>query len=109
MPPRLVDKPEVLALAQDLGLKPSENPLQDILRYVRKRVRSFLKEVPCERLSDMLRLVATKVDTLVLEIHSDEDVRRIQGQYVARGEFIFAEMQSEFANARTYGVTYNLR
>lgn len=109
MPPKLVDKPEVLALAQDLGIKPSENPLQDILRYVRKRVRSFLKEVPCERLSDLLRLVTTKVDTLILEIHSDEDLRRIQAQYVGRGEFIFAEMQSEFADPHTFGITYNLK
>ena len=109
MPPKLADKPEVLALAQDLGLKPSENPLQDILRYVRKRVRSFLKEVPCERLSDLLRLVATKVDTLIIEVHNDDDVRKIREQYVVDREFCFAEIESEFADPHTYGITYNLK
>jgi len=109
MPPRLVDKPEVLALAQDLGLKPSENPVQDILRHVRKQVRSFLKEVQCERLSDLLRLVATKVDTLFLEVHSDADLRKIREQYVEDREFIFAEIESELAHPHTYGITYTLK
>src|SRR5712692_9054593 len=109
MPPRLVDKPEVLALAQDLGLKPSDNALQDILRYVRKRVRTYLKEVPCERLSDLLRLVATKVDTLILEVHSDNDLRKIREQYAADDEFGFAEIESEFASPQTFGITYRLK
>jgi hypothetical protein len=109
MPRKLADKPEVLALAQDLGLKPGENPVQDILRHVRKHVRSFLKEVPCERLSDLLRLVATKVDTLIIEIHSDDDLRKIGEQYVADREFGFAEIESEFADQHTYGITYRLQ
>jgi hypothetical protein len=109
MPLKLADKPEVLALAQDLGLKPSENPVQDILRYVRKRVRSFLKEVPCERLNDLLRLVATKVDTLIVEVRSDDDLRKIREQYVADREFGFAEIESEFADPHTYGITYSLK
>lgn len=109
MPPRLADKPEVLALAQDLGLKPGDNPVQDILRHVRKNVRSFLKEVPCERLSDLLRLVATKVDTLIIEVHSDDDLRKIREEYVAGREFCFAEIESEFADPHTYGITYRLQ
>lgn len=83
--------------------------MQDILRYVRKRVRSFLKEVPCERLSDLLRLVATKVDTLIIEVRSDDDLRKIQKQYVADREFGFAEIESEFADQHTYGITYRLQ
>jgi hypothetical protein len=109
MPRKLADKPEVLALAQDLGLKPGENPVQDILRHVRKNVRSFLKEVPCERLSDLLRLIATKVDTLIIEVHTEDDLRSIRERYVADREFGFAEIESEFADHYTYGITYRLQ
>jgi hypothetical protein len=109
MVPRLASKPEVLALAQDLGLKPSDNPLQDILQYVRKRVRGYLKEVPCDRLSDLLRVVAAKVDTLMVEIHSDEELRKIREEYVGAGELSFAEIESELADAGTYGITYCLK
>lgn len=109
MPPKLADRREVLALAQDLGLKPGENPVQDILRYVRKRVRSFLKEVPCERLSDLLRVVAIKVDTLIIEIHGDDDLRSTRDKYVGAGELGFADIENEFADPNTYGITYRLK
>ncbi len=109
MPPTLADKPEVLALAQDLGLKPGDNPVQDILRHVRKNVRAFLKDVPCERLSDLLRVVATKVDTLIIEVHNENDLRKIREQYIADREFSFAEIESEFADPHTFGITYRLQ
>ncbi len=109
MPPKLADKPQVWALAQDLGLKPSANPLQDVLRYVRKRVRAYLKEIPCERLSDLMRLVASKVDTLFVEIHSDEELRKLCEKYVADGELAFADIGNELASPHMYGITYRLQ
>lgn len=109
MVPKLANKSEVFALAQDLGLKPSNDPVRDILKYVRKRVLSYLQEFPCERLTDLLGVVAAKVDTLFLEVDTDADLRQIRAKYVAAGEFCFAEIDSEFADSDTFGITYRLK
>ena len=109
MPPKLAARPQVLALAQDLGLKPSGNPLQDILSYVRRHVGSYLKEVPCERLNELLRLVASRVDTLFIEVHSDQDLRDLRDRYIRDGELAFADVENELANPHTYGITYRLK
>ena len=95
MPPRLASNPVVWTLATDLGLKPTDNPLEVIVRFARQRIQSFLKEIPCNTLTDLLSLAAARVDTLFVEINTDEELQVVRERYTAEGELAFADLERQ--------------
>jgi hypothetical protein len=105
MPKNLKNDPQVRNLARDLGLKPKDDPLAEIIHYCLKHVRAFLKEFPCDTLSDLLKTAAAKLDTNFVEIHSDEDLQRVKSEYLNKGEAAFALLEKELG-PKVYAVTF---
>lgn len=97
---------KVQALAQDLGLKPSDNPVREILRFCDKSVRRFLRDFPtCSTLSEFLEMVAAKLGTRFEEVHSDEELEDLRRRYAHQGEKAFANLHEELADS-VFGITF---
>lgn len=108
MSTRLDSKPQIHTLASDLGLQHSDRPSQRILRAVEARVRMVAKKFRCKTLNDLLVAIANDVSTVLREIHSDDDLRKVREEYVAKGELIFANLADELSQPDDYGITIGL-
>ena|ERR1700733_10538831 len=103
---RLTTSFRIHKLAQDLGLRSTEDPVPSIIQFCEKRVRSFLKEFPkCTNPSELLDILAAKLRTKFEIIRADEDLTEIKSRYVAAGERAFASLETEFP-ADVFGVTF---
>jgi len=96
---------QVWRLAKDLGLRSKDDPVAAIVDHCTKRIRSFLKEFPCRTLAGMLEIATAKVDTIFVEIHSDEDLRRVKREYLTKGEMAFATLEKELG-PNVYAITF---
>jgi hypothetical protein len=105
MVPRLKTSLEIWKLARDLGLNPKDDPLTEILRHCVKSVQSFLKEFPCNRLSDLLEVAAAKLDTIFIEIRNDDDLEKVQREYLQKGEIAFAALEKQLG-PKVYAITF---
>lgn len=106
---KLKGSPVIWKLANDLGIKSTMDPVNDVLTFTEKKIKSFLKEYPkCSTLSQLLIIVAAKVKTTVVEVRSDEELETIQQTYVKKGEKIFATLQQELSD-EVYGITFRLQ
>jgi hypothetical protein len=93
-------------LAQDLGLRSTEDPISSIIQFCEKRVRSFVKEFPkCSCPSELLDILAAKLRTKFEIIRHDQDLNDIKCRYVAAGERVFANLEKEFP-VDVFGVTF---
>lgn len=107
MPKKLKNDMQVWKLAKDLGLKPKDDPLTDIIRYCLNRLRSILKDFPCETLNELLINAATILDTSFIEIHSDEELEQLKSKYLEQGETEFALLDKELG-PKVYAITFRL-
>jgi len=97
---------KIHALAGDLGLRMSEDPVRDILKFCEKRVRQFLREFPdCATLSEFLELAASKLGTRFEEVHSDDQMEDVRTRYLRQGEKSFATLHEELGT-KVFGVTF---
>ena len=97
---------KIHALASDLGIKPSGDPVREIVRFCGKRVRRFLRDFPdCATLAELLDLAASKLGTKFEEIHSDEELDEVRVRYSRLGEKAFASLHEELP-AQVFGVTF---
>jgi hypothetical protein len=97
-------------LSADLGLRSTPSPVQVILAYCHQKVKRFLAEHGrCACLSELLELLADRLSTRIIEINSDEELRKIQQDYVNRRENIFATLDLEFGEKDCYGITFKLQ
>src|SRR6266404_2832662 len=105
---KLNNSPMVHVLASDLELKPSANPVADILGYCGRRVNRFLNDLrDCTSPAQLLELVANKLGTQFIEVRNDTDLDRIITEYQRRGEKSFANLHSEFCE-QDLGITLRL-
>ena len=109
---RLDAAPEILALAENLGVCGAA-PVDGILEYCRRRIDGWVEEAGGVSTIDALEsLVTEKLHTVFEEIRSDEDFGRLTEVY-ARGkkEFVFAGMRTKFDDADnvTYGALVQRR
>lgn len=95
MPPKLATNPQVRTLARDLGLRPADDALRSIVEFARRTMRSYIREIPCATLSQLLSVAAGKVDTLFVDIHSDEELIRVKERYLREGEVAFADLERQ--------------
>lgn len=110
MSPKLNSSITIHKLASDLGLRPTENPVQVILAYCHRSVKKFLAEHGhCASLGELLNLLASKLGTRILEINDSDRLRKIQREYVNRGEKIFATLEQELSDDDCYGITFRLQ
>lgn len=108
MLPRLNRSLKIWRFAKDLGISPTDEPVNDILHYCKKKVNKFLNDFPdCKTLTSLLECIAAKVGTSFEEIHSDKDVDYIKEKYLAKGEKIFVRLDDEFSDD-VYGITLKL-
>jgi hypothetical protein len=97
---------KIHALASDLGIKPSGDPVREIVRFCEKRVRRFLRDFPdCATLTELLDIAASKLGTRFEEIHSDDELDEVRTRYSRQGEKAFASLHEELA-AQVFGVTF---
>lgn len=101
---RLDSKPQIGKLASDLGLKRSDKPVSEIVDYVRRRVRKVVKAYKCGNLAELLKAAAHDAKTVFREVHSDEDLDQIIGEFVPQGETIFANLRNELRD-QDYAIT----
>lgn len=88
---RLDSKVKIWTLAADLGLPKSDKPSRTILAFVIRRVRTIAKKFSCANLNDLLISVAGAVDTVFEEIHTSDDLGKIQIKYLQEGRDGFCE------------------
>jgi hypothetical protein len=99
----------VRRLAADLRLKPSENPVQTVLTYCHRRISKFLGEYGnCATVAELLDLSENKLETRIIEISSDTELRELQSRYVSRGELMFATLDQELGRSGDFGITIKL-
>lgn len=101
---RLDSKPQIGKLASDLGLKKTSKPVSQILRFVRKKIRSISSNYNCRSLQALLKAAAADLGTVFREIHSDSDLQNLVSEYIAKGEAIFANLPNELLK-NDYGIT----
>jgi len=110
MSPKLNSSISIHRLAADLGLRPTENPVQVILAYCHRSVKKFLAEHGhCAGLGELLNLLASKLGTRIIETNDSDQLRKVQHDYVNRGEKIFATLEQELADDDCYGITFRLQ
>jgi hypothetical protein len=97
---------KIHALAGDLGIKPSGDPVRDIVRFCEKRIRRFLRDFPdCVTLSQLLEISASKLGTRFEEIRSDEQLNEVRTRYLRQGEKAFAGLHEELPT-HVFGITF---
>lgn len=110
MSPKLNSNLAIHRLAVDLGLRPTASPVQVILAYCHRMVKQFLAEHgPISGLGELLDLVADRLRTRIIEIRSNDDLHRLQQEYVKRGEKIFATLDKELGDGDCDGITFKLQ
>jgi hypothetical protein len=107
MPPSALKRNyKIHALATDLGIKPSGDPIREIVRFCEKRIRRFLRDFPdCRTLSQLLEISASKLGTRFEEIHSDDQLEEVRARYSRQGEKAFASLHEELSTF-VFGVTF---
>jgi hypothetical protein len=101
----LDSKPQIWTLAADLGLAHSASPSRSILQFVTNRIRRIAKKFHCTNLNDLLVATAGEVETVFVEIHSDDELRRVLTEYVGKGEKAFANLEQDLRHPDEYAVT----
>jgi hypothetical protein len=97
---------KIHALAGDLGIRPSGDPVRDIVRFCDKRVQRFLRDFPdCKNLTQLLDISAAKLGTRFEEIHSDDQLDEVRTRYLRQGEKAFASLHEELL-PHVFGVTF---
>jgi hypothetical protein len=97
---------KIRALASDLGVKPSDDPIREIVRFCQRRVRRFLRDFPeCPTLSQLLEICASKLGTKFEEIHSDNGLQEVRSRYLRQGERAFASLHDELST-NVLGITF---
>jgi hypothetical protein len=97
---------KIHALASDLGIKRSGDPIREIVRFCEKQIRRFLRDFPdCKTLSQLLEVSASKLGTKFEEIHTNDELEEVRGRYLRQGERAFASLHEELS-ANVFGVTF---
>jgi hypothetical protein len=92
-------------MARDLGLKPSDNVVRDILRYCDGRIRTLLSDFTDEQNpASILEWLASKLGTRFEVIRTDSELTTVQGKYVALSEIGFVDLINELSDD-VFGIT----
>lgn len=107
MPPATLKRSyKIHALANDLGIRTTGDPIRDILRFCEKRVQRFLRDFPdCVTLSQLLEISASKLGTKFEEIQSDDQVEEVRARYLRQNERAFANLHDELS-CHVFGITF---
>jgi hypothetical protein len=105
MTARLAQSPRLFTLVRDLGLKPSDNLVRDILRFCDLRISDLVADFSDRRNpSAVLEWIASKLGTRFEMVWSDADLIKLQEKYVALGEVGFVDLFNELSDD-VFGIT----
>ncbi len=97
-------------LAADLRLRVSADPVRAILSYCHRVVKAFLADyADCPSPAKLLEFLANKLSTRIIEIHSEDDLKRTMSEYIVRGERVFVTLEQELGDEQSYGITLKLQ
>lgn len=97
---------KIQALATDLGINPTGDPVREIVRYCEKRIRRFLKDFPdVTMLSQLLEIAASKLGTKFEQVYSEAELDEVRTRYLRQGEKAFATLHNELSD-QVFGVTF---
>jgi len=97
---------QLFKLAEDLGLKAGDDPVASIVAYCDDQVGALIDEMEdCRSLTDLLEWVAAKVGTIFEQVGDEDELQRIKGKYLQKGEKAFANLENELSD-EVFGVTY---
>jgi hypothetical protein len=97
---------KIQTLANDLKIKSIDKPVESILAFCEQRVRRFLKEFSgCGRPSDLLDVLAAKLQTRFEVFRSESELLAIKEKYVLAGEKRFATLEHDFP-IDVFGITF---
>lgn len=84
----LNQEPEIIAMANALHLV--GDPVESILDFCRKKIAKWIKEVGSIRtIWELERIVCEKLNLVIHEVWSDDDLDKLIKNYVDEGDFIF--------------------
>src|SRR5260370_23380144 len=102
---RLGQSPRLFTLVRDLGLKPSDNLVRDILRFCDRRIGNLVADFSDRRNpSAVLEWLASKLGTRFEMTWNDGDLMDLQEKHVALGEVGFVDLFNELSDD-VFGIT----
>lgn len=102
---KLRDAPQIRKLAYDLGLKPGDDPVTDILNCTHAKIRSYMREFPQTTLAGLLNLVIATLDTEMIEIRTDEELAILRNEMMKKGETAFINIIEELSPEYSFAET----
>ncbi len=106
MSPKLKNSVRIWKFARDLGIKPTDDPIGDILRFCDRKIKKVLADFPdCKSLSDLLDCVASKVGTFFETAYNDIELEKIKQKYLQRGEKAFVQLEGDLSED-VFGITF---
>ena len=96
---------QIWKLARDLDLKLKRDPVTEITEHCVNKIRSFIKDFPCDTLSELLANAETILKTRFVEVRTDEELRQIRDHYFKKGETEFALLEKELGPG-VYAITF---
>src|SRR3984893_8706750 len=101
---RLAQSPRLFTLVRDLGLRPSDNLVRDILRFCDQRIADLVADFSDRNPSAVLEWIASKLGTRFEMVWNDAGLIELQEKYVALGEVGFVDLVSELPDD-VFGIT----
>ncbi|HEV2494339.1 MAG TPA: hypothetical protein VG204_14835 [Terriglobia bacterium] len=103
MSSHLKSSPKIWKLASDLGLKPKDDAVREVVAHCKRQVIKTLKD--CQDFHKLLDFIAATVGTVFEEVHNDSDLFRIKEKYLRAGETGFATLENELHDD-VFGITF---
>jgi hypothetical protein len=93
---RLDHEPEVIEVAEDLGLRLDDFPVEKIIQHCLDQVASWLgPNLGSMSIEDVEAEVCRRLELRIVEIYSDDDLAALSEEYVAQREFVFAGLADD--------------
>lgn len=105
----LNQSPDIVRIANTLGIHQNPRPVEAIVAYCMKRVGDWVGEMGgADSLEQLERIVCAKLRLKFEYINSDEDLARIRETYLAKGEQIIRKILDDM-DAKTFGAVFRRR
>jgi hypothetical protein len=106
---RLASDSAIIRMASELGLDWRSNPVVEITDYCVQKITRWLKGGrPVRTLADVEARICEKLQLVIEEVWTDDDLDRVIRKYVGLGEGVFASLRHDF-DETTYGACLERR
>jgi hypothetical protein len=104
----LNQEPEIVAMANALRLVGSD-PVESILDFCRRKIAGWVKECGQVRtIWDLERVVCEKLNLVIHDVWSDEELDRLAANYIEEGDIIFAHLRKDLDD-KTFAILIRRR